>query len=158
MNNNIIIILVLMADKQIMESARGIHSAMVQNPIYEGPLYETLETQFNVINPLAVSTSVVNTSTETTNNSSNSSPTLRYVEQPRCTMSCTPQNQPSLSQTHLSSTAPAVEDHSVPVSEQLQENGNHLKPLATVPLDMEEKYTIMTPTKTVCSGDHAQKK
>ena len=74
-------------------------------------------------------------------------------------MSCTPQNQPSLSQTHFSSTASAVEDHSAPVSEQLsQENGNHLKPLATVPLDMEEKYTIMTPTKMVCSCGHEQNK
>ena len=64
---------------------------MVQNPIYEGPLYETLDTQLSNINhTLSAATKSISPD-HTINTVSmeivNSSPTLRYVEQP-----CLPQN------------------------------------------------------------------
>ena len=138
---------VIMVGKQITESSRGTHRAMVTNPIYEGPLYETLETG---LNPCA--SREINNSVEPPN-SLNSSPTLRYVEQPSCATN-TPQN-------HLSSHIPVVEDTSVPVSEDLQQNGSgNLLKLATVSLDLEEEYTIMMSpaANTACSHGHQQSK
>ena len=72
--------------KRIIESARGFQNGMVQNPIYEGPLYETLDTQLSNINhTLSAATKSVSPD-HTINTASmeigNSSPTLRYVEQP----------------------------------------------------------------------------
>ena len=135
--------------KKIIESTRGIHSAMVQNPIYEGPLYETLETQFNNVHTLTAATK--NTSLdhspntavdEAANNySSHSSPTLCYVEQPRQT--CVPQ---SISHAHVS----LIEGHSTNAQcyafqHSQQDNENSM---TAVPVDMEEKYMIMTQANT----------
>ena len=72
--------------KRVIEPARRFQNAMVQNPIYEGPLYETLDTQLsNVNHALSAATKSISPD-HTTNTVSmeivNSSPTLRYVEQP----------------------------------------------------------------------------
>ena len=101
---------------------------MVPNPIYEGPLYKTMETR---LNPCA--SRGINNSVEPPN-LLNSSPTNCYVERPNRITTSTPQN-------HLSSHAPVIEDHSVPASKELQENGSgNLLMLATVSLDKEEEY------------------
>lgn len=68
---------------------------MVQNPIYEGPYYETLDAhaQLRTVNTqaAATNTTLLDHTTQTiapeeSANSTNSSPTLRYVKQP-----CVPQ-------------------------------------------------------------------
>ena len=130
---------------------------MVQNPIYEGPLYETLETQFNNVHTLTAATKNTsldhssNTAPYETPSSSNSSPTLRYVEQPQQT--CVPQN---ISHTHDS----PIEGHSTniqchPFQHLEQDHGSLLK-LAAIPVDMEEKYIIMTQSNAAAIHEHAE--
>ena len=144
--------------KKIIESARDIHSAMVQNPIYEGPLYETLETQFNNVHTITAATK--NTSLDhspntahmhaldETGNSSNSSPTLRYVQPPRQT--CVP---PSISHAHVS----PIEGHSINTHhDAFQHLEQDLLQLTTVPVDMEERYMIMTQANTAAMYGHAE--
>ena len=120
---------------------------MVHNPIYEGPLYETLETRFDTLTAVnSLTDPSPNTfCDEVTNHLSNPSPNRRYVERPRHT--CSPQNQPSLSLAHLSSAT--VRDHSEGVvaegSGNCQENGN-VENLDVLP-DMDEKYITMTQGK-----------
>ena len=119
---------------------------MVQNPIYEGPLYETLDTH-RTVNTLATATKntslnhTTNTASEETAKSSNSSPTLHYVKQ-----TCVPQ---SISHAHISPTEghnTSIQCHASQYSE--QGDGNPLNLTVAVPKDMEEKYMIMTQANT----------
>ena len=125
---------------------------MVHNPIYEGPLYETLETQFESLSATAAVNSLTdpspNTSRDeaTTHNCSNASPNRRYVERPRHT--CSPQNQPSLSLAHHSSAT--IRGHSEGVVARCSGNDQEKRNLVTpdVSPDMDEKYIIMTLANT----------
>ena len=131
---------------------------MVQNPIYEGPLYETLETQFNNVHTFTAATK--NTSLdrppntavdETANNSSISSPTLCYVEQPRQT--CVPQ---SISHAHVS----PIKGHSTNAQchafQHLEQDNRNMLEFTAVPVDMEKKYMIMTQANTAAMYGHAK--
>ena len=123
--------------KRVIEPARGFQNAMVQNPIYEGPLYETLDTQLSNLNhTLSAATKSISPD-HTTNTASmeiaNSSPNLRYVEQP-----CLPQN------------ISPMKVHSTSAQYHAMEQGNGLVLELTVPapMDMEDKYMAMTQTNT----------
>ena len=127
--------------KRIIESARGFQNAMVQNPIYEGPLYETLDSQLSNVNNTPSATTKNTSLDHTTNTASkertNSSPTLRYVEQPR-----QPQN---ISDAHISpmeGQSTRAQCHTLE-----QDNGLALKLTVPAPMDMEDKYNIMTMTQ-----------
>ena len=132
--------------KRINESARGIRSAMVENPIYEGPLYETLDTQFSNVNTISAATKNASidynyTTSREIPNSSNTSPTLRYVEQP-----CVTQN---ISHTHIL----PIEGHGSGAQCHTLQNSQQgslqlVNLTAAVALDAEEKYMIMTQGNT----------
>ena len=126
---------------------------MVHNPIYEGPLYETLETQFETLSATAavntLTHQLLNTSYNetTTHTCSNASPNRRYVEQSRHT--CSPQNQPSLSLAYLSSSTVRCHSEGVAAgcSGNDQETDRNLVTTDVSP-DMDEKYIIMTLANT----------
>ena len=119
---------------------------MVENPIYEGPLYETLDTQFSNVNTISAATKNASidynyTTSREIPNSSNTSPTLRYVEQP-----CVTQN--NIAHAHISPIeghTTSAQCHTLQHSEQGSLVGNLT---AAVALDSEEKYMIMTQGNT----------
>ena len=112
---------------------------MVQNPIYEGPLYETLDTQLSNANNTPSATTKNTSLDHTTNTASkeiaNSSPTLHYVEQPHLQL---PQNISPMEGQSTSAQCLTLE----------QGNGMVLKLTVPAPTDMEDKYMTMTQTNT----------
>lgn len=146
--------------KRITESTREIHNAMVQNPIYEGPHYETLDAhaQLRTVDTLAAATnnasldhttkskSIAN---EASSNSTNSSPTLRYVKQP-----CVAKNNSSHALISISEGHSTGEQHIFQFSE--KGNGILLNLTATIADNTEEKYMTMTQANTTATNmvDH----
>ena len=141
--------------KRIIESTREVHNAMVQNPIYEGPYYETLDAhaQLRTVDTLAAATknasldhTTQSIANEASSNSTNSSPTLHYVKQP-----CVAKNNSSHALVSISEGHSTGEHHH---TFQFSEKGNGilLNLTATIADNTEEKYMTMTQANTTATN------